>query len=96
MTEMIDNPILNSPHEQPDRCYEIEPPRRIGEIHTGRRSSKSFIPIAITKRGSPAEMSLSTSSSSSTQPENGASELPDQRGNDMTLVAICSLDIVHA
>jgi hypothetical protein len=24
-TEMIDNPILNSPHEQPDRYYGIEP-----------------------------------------------------------------------
>jgi hypothetical protein len=70
-TEMIDNPILNSPHEQPDR-YEIEPLRRIGEIHTSRRSSKSFIPIAITKKDG---IIPSRSSSSSRQPEIGASAI---------------------
>jgi type III restriction enzyme len=51
MTETIDNPILNSPYEQPDRYYEIGPQGPTGEIRVGRRPSESFIPIAITKKG---------------------------------------------
>ena len=49
MTATIDNPILNSPYEQPDRYYEIGPQGPTGEIRDGRRPSESFIPIAITK-----------------------------------------------
>ncbi len=41
----IDNPILNSPYEQPDRYYEIGPEGPTGEIREGRRPSESFIPI---------------------------------------------------
>ena len=51
MTATIDNPILNSPYEQPDRHYEIGPSGPTGEIKDGRRPSESFIPIAITKKG---------------------------------------------
>ncbi|MPZ67513.1 MAG: restriction endonuclease [Pseudonocardiaceae bacterium] len=51
MTATIDNPILNSPYEQPDRHYEIGPDGPTGEIRDGRRPSESFIPIAITKKG---------------------------------------------
>ena len=51
MTATIDNPILNSPYEQPDRYYEIGPQGPTGEIRDGRRPSESFIPIAITKKG---------------------------------------------
>ena len=47
----IDNPILNSPYEQPDRYYEIGPQGPTGEIKDGRRPSESFIPIAVTKKG---------------------------------------------
>ncbi|GAA2375020.1 BPTD_3080 family restriction endonuclease [Dactylosporangium salmoneum] len=51
MTGTIENPILNSPYEQPDRYYEIGPQGPTGEINDGRRPSESFIPIAITKKG---------------------------------------------
>ncbi|MGL5810083.1 MAG: BPTD_3080 family restriction endonuclease [Nocardioides sp.] len=51
MTATIDNPILNSPYEQPDRHYEVGPQGPTGEIRDGRRSSESFIPIAVTKKG---------------------------------------------
>jgi type III restriction enzyme len=51
MTEAIDNPILNSPYEQPDRYYEIGPTGPTGQIRDGRRPSESFIPIAITRKG---------------------------------------------
>ncbi|GAA4847734.1 hypothetical protein GCM10023403_07860 [Pseudonocardia benzenivorans] len=49
MTETIDNPILNSPYEQPDRYYEIGPQGPTGTIRDGRRPSESFVPIAVTK-----------------------------------------------
>ena len=51
MSETIDNPILNSPYEQPDQYYEIGPNGPTGEIRVGRRPSESFIPSAITKKG---------------------------------------------
>lgn len=51
MRESIENPILNSPYDQPDRYFEIGPDGPTGEIREGRRPSESFIPIAITKKG---------------------------------------------
>jgi type III restriction enzyme len=51
MTGAIDNPILNSPYEQPDRHYVIGPQGPTGEIKDGRRPSESFIPIAVSKKG---------------------------------------------
>lgn len=51
MTVAIDNPILNSPYEQPDRYYEIGPQGPMGEMKDGRRPSESLIPIAVTKKG---------------------------------------------
>lgn len=51
MTGTIDNPILNSPYEQPDRHYVIGPQGPTGEIRDGRRPSESFIPIAVSKKG---------------------------------------------
>ena len=51
MTEAIDNPILNSPYEQPDCYYEIGPQGPTGTVRDGRRPSESFIPIAITRKG---------------------------------------------
>jgi len=51
MADGIENPILNSPYEQPDRYYKVGPKGPTGEIRDGRRPSESFIPIAITKKG---------------------------------------------
>lgn len=50
MTKAIDNPILNSPYEQPDRHYTIGPQGPTGEIRVGRRPSESFTPIVATKK----------------------------------------------
>lgn len=50
MAGAVDDPILNSPYEQPDRDYVIGPQGPTGEIRDGRRLSESFIPIAITKK----------------------------------------------
>lgn len=46
----IDNPILNSPYEPPDRYYEIDN-GPTGVIRDGRRPSESFIPIAVSRKG---------------------------------------------
>jgi type III restriction enzyme len=46
------NPILNGPYTQPDRHYLIGPQGPTGEIRDGRRPSESFIPIAVTTKGS--------------------------------------------
>ncbi len=54
-TTSIDNPILNSPYEQPDRHYEVGPNGPTGVIKDGRRPSESFIPIAVTKKGKKGE-----------------------------------------
>jgi len=51
VSEAIDNPILNSPYEQPDRHYDIGPQGPTGTIRDGRRPSESFIPIAIARKG---------------------------------------------
>lgn len=51
MTGTIDNPILSSPYEQPDRHYVIGPQGPTGEIRDGRRPSESFIPIAVSTKG---------------------------------------------
>ena len=58
MTEPIDNAILNSPYEQPDRYYEIGSQGPTGEIKDGWRPSESFIPIAISKKGQPKQEAL--------------------------------------
>ena len=51
MTGTIDNPILNSPYEQPDRHYVIGPQGPTGDVREGRRPSESFIPIAVSRKG---------------------------------------------
>jgi type III restriction enzyme len=55
LTNTIDNPILNSPYQQPDRHYEIGPTGPTGVIKDGRRPSESFIPIAISKKSQKGE-----------------------------------------
>lgn len=47
----IENPILGSPYELPDRHYVIGPQGPTGDIRDGRRPSESFIPIAVTTKG---------------------------------------------
>jgi type III restriction enzyme len=51
VTDAIDNPILNSPYQQPDRHFEIGPNGPTGVVNDGRRPSESFIPVAMTKKG---------------------------------------------
>jgi type III restriction enzyme len=51
VAETIDNPILNSPYNQPDRYYEIGANGPTGQIRDGRRPSESWVPIAVTKKG---------------------------------------------
>ena len=48
MTGTIDNPILNSPHEQPDPYDKIGPCGPNGEVKDGRCPSE---PIAAAKKG---------------------------------------------
>jgi type III restriction enzyme len=57
VSESIDNPILNSPYEEPDRHYEVGPNGPTGEIRDRRRPSESFIPIAMAKKGADASQS---------------------------------------
>jgi type III restriction enzyme len=47
----VENPILNSPYEPPDRHYVIGSQGPTGEIKDGRRPSESFIPIAVAAKG---------------------------------------------
>jgi len=49
--ESIDNPIINSPYEQPDQHFEIGPKGPTGVVKPGRRPSESFIPIAPIRKG---------------------------------------------
>lgn len=51
MNQPIDNPILNSPYDVPDRHYVVGVQGPTGEIREGRRPSESFIPIAASKKG---------------------------------------------
>lgn len=51
MSSGIDNPILNGPYEAPSQHYEIGPSGPTGVIIDGRRTSESFIPIAVSKKG---------------------------------------------
>ena len=46
----IENPILNSPYEPPNRHYALSPQGPTGEVVEGRRPSESWVPIAIAKK----------------------------------------------
>ena len=72
MTRAIDNPILNSPYEPPERHFEIGPNGPTGEIKDGRRPSESFIPVAVTKKGKRKD-GPSRRRSTSTSPASGGS-----------------------
>ncbi|MCC5953686.1 MAG: hypothetical protein JJU45_16460 [Acidimicrobiia bacterium] len=49
--EPLDNPILNSPYDPPDRHFAIGHHGPTGEILKGRRLSESFIPIPSSRKG---------------------------------------------
>ena len=48
--ESLENPILNSPYEPPERHFVLGPQGPTGEIKVGRRPSESFIPIPVGRR----------------------------------------------
>jgi type III restriction enzyme len=50
----LDNPILNSPYEAPERHFAIGRGGPTGEILPGRRQSESFIPIPVSRKGKKA------------------------------------------
>jgi type III restriction enzyme len=54
-TKSLDNPILNSPYAEPNRHYEVGENGPTGVIKDGRRSSESWIPIAVAKKGKKGE-----------------------------------------
>lgn len=41
----LDDPILNSPYDPPERHFEVGPNGPTGNVRTGRRPSESHIPI---------------------------------------------------
>lgn len=49
--EGLENPILNSPYEPPERHFELGPSGPTGEIKLGRRPSESFIPVPTGRKG---------------------------------------------
>lgn len=49
--DALDNPILNTPYDAPDRHFVIGPNGPTGEIKAGRRRSESFIPVPPPKKG---------------------------------------------
>ena len=52
MTASLDDPVLNSPYEMPERHFEIGPTGPTGTVLDGRRASESWVPIApVKKRG---------------------------------------------
>jgi type III restriction enzyme len=46
----IDNPVINSPFEEPDRHFRFDEDGITGEIVSGRRVSSYFMPIAASKK----------------------------------------------
>ena len=51
--DVLVNPILNSPYEEPSRHLKVGPKGPTGEIVPGRRPSQSFIPIAPSTKKDP-------------------------------------------
>ena len=51
MQKAIDNPVINSPFDPPERHFEIGAQGPTGQITQGRRPSESFVPIAAAKKG---------------------------------------------
>jgi type III restriction enzyme len=52
---VIENPILNSPFEEPARHFRYEGNRITGEVADGRRESSYFIPVAAPKKATKSQ-----------------------------------------
>ena len=50
-SEGIENPIINSPYDPPERHFELGPDGPTGTILDGRRLSESFIPVPPSRKG---------------------------------------------
>lgn len=46
----MENPVLNSPFEEPQAHFEIGTHGPTGEVLKGRRPSESFIPVPVPKK----------------------------------------------
>jgi hypothetical protein len=55
---VIENPILNSPYDEPDRHFKFSDEGITNEIVGGRRVSSYFVPIARPKKKGAAQMAL--------------------------------------
>lgn len=55
MSEVIDNPVINSPFEPPERYFEIGPAGPTGKLLPGRRPSESFVAVAAARKGVSAD-----------------------------------------
>jgi len=58
MGAQIDNPILNSPFDAPNRYWEIGEAGATGTVLDGRRSSEFYMPIPAAKRAQGAQQQL--------------------------------------
>ncbi len=56
---VIDNPILNSPYDEPNRHFRFDEQGITSEVVVGRRSSGYFVPIPAARKNSP-QLSLAT------------------------------------
>ena len=56
---VIDNPILNSPYDEPNRHFRFDEQGITSEVVAGRRSSGYFVPIPAARKNSP-QLSLAT------------------------------------
>lgn len=71
---MIDNPILNSPFEEPTRHFAVVDGRFTENIVKGRRSSSDLIPVANT-RGRSSQLNLPGTQAEEVKPNELVNEL---------------------
>ena len=57
---VIQNPILNSPYEQPTRHFKFSDEGITDEIVDARRISSYFVPIPRTKKRNPKQLAFET------------------------------------
>jgi type III restriction enzyme len=58
MAQRIENPILNSPYDEPDRHWKFDDEGITNEVVKGRRRSEYFMPIPASKRRGGAQAEL--------------------------------------
>src|SRR5579875_1183581 len=57
-TDLLSNPILNSPYDPPDRHFQIGPNGPTGRVLSGRRPSESFIPVPQSRKAKRGEQQV--------------------------------------